>query len=133
MIYFILAESLDAVKIGFTKKNPLMRMSELQTGCPVALTLLHFGQGGFLQEQHFHKAFKQHNLHGEWFRYSAIAHLILAIDPRRFHATCKVCSRQRPVTQEEWESRTQEPISFTCNRHGKIQSVNEQYDRSIRV
>lgn len=68
-IYFILAEGVDMVKIGKSRK-PLSRMKEMQVGCPVPLRLLLTVRANHSTERHLHAILAEHHSHGEWFRLS---------------------------------------------------------------
>lgn len=68
-IYFVACEPLQAVKIGFTKSHPHVRLRALQTGCPSRLKLLAFVEGSVDEEQQLHQAFRPLHIHGEWFRH----------------------------------------------------------------
>lgn len=67
-IYFIAAETLGAVKIGFTRSHPIARLKGLQTGCPAPLKLLAFVPGSEEEERRLHRCFSPLRIHGEWFR-----------------------------------------------------------------
>jgi hypothetical protein len=69
MIYFALAESVPAIKIGFVEGDDANgRIAELQVGSPVKLTLLGTIPGTKQDETDLHRRFAALNLHGEWFR-----------------------------------------------------------------
>lgn len=67
-IYFIACEPLEAVKIGYTSKNPFARLSALQTGSPAILKMLCFVEGTQDEERRLHETFAPLGIHGEWFR-----------------------------------------------------------------
>jgi hypothetical protein len=67
-IYFIAAETLGAVKIGFSGSHPTKRLRALQTGCPAPLRLLFYAPGTQAEEVQLHEAFAPLCIHGEWFR-----------------------------------------------------------------
>jgi hypothetical protein len=67
-VYFIAAETVGAVKIGFSRHHPRARLKHLQIGCPVPLKLLGFVDGDVEQEAHLHGMFVDLAIHGEWFR-----------------------------------------------------------------
>lgn len=69
MIYFIYAEQVERVKIGFTRTSVEKRLSELQCGSPVPLTLLAIIGGTVKHEQELHRLFKRFHVRGEWFEY----------------------------------------------------------------
>lgn len=67
-IYFIAAEPLEAVKIGFSRYHPASRMSQLQIGSAAPLKLLAFVEGSLKEEAALHQLFASLHIHGEWFR-----------------------------------------------------------------
>jgi hypothetical protein len=68
-IYFIAAETLGTVKIGFSRSDPTKRLRSLQTGCPAPLKLLAYAPGSQQEEASLHEAFVPLHIHGEWFRH----------------------------------------------------------------
>jgi hypothetical protein len=68
-VYFIAAELLGVVKIGFSASHPDGRLKELQTGCPARLKLLAFVEGSLSEERQLHRRFSGLCTHGEWFRF----------------------------------------------------------------
>jgi len=66
-IYFI--RSQDFVKIGYSK-NPVLRMSGLQTANPNKLELLYSFPSFQWREKEIHKDLKKHFINGEWFSYN---------------------------------------------------------------
>lgn len=84
-IYFIGCGPLEAVKIGFTKAHPNVRLKALQTGCPSPLTLLAFVPGRADEEAKLHATFEPLRIQGEWFRHELKLKALvefLACDPR---------------------------------------------------
>ena len=69
MIYFILAAELNRVKIGYTDRNPELRLKELQTATPSELEIIHVIEGNPSLEIELQKQFFAHRVHNEWFRY----------------------------------------------------------------
>lgn len=69
MIYFIGNKQYDWVKIGVSI-DPNSRLSGIQTGCPVELTIFYTHDGGQSIEQKLHETFHSVHLRGEWFRLS---------------------------------------------------------------
>lgn len=67
-VYFIAAETVGAVKIGFSRNHPRARLKQLQTGCPAPLKLLAFIEGAPDDEAGLHKRFTDLKIHSEWFR-----------------------------------------------------------------
>lgn len=67
-VYFIGAETVGAVKIGFSRRHPRGRLKELQTGCPIPLKILAYVEGGPEQELSLHRRFSSLKIHSEWFR-----------------------------------------------------------------
>ncbi len=67
-IYFIAAEPLGAVKIGYSEAHPGRRLKALQTGCPTPLKLLAFVHGSCEEERALHKVFASLHIRGHPFR-----------------------------------------------------------------
>jgi hypothetical protein len=67
-VYFILSEA-GLIKIGLSD-NPKKRLSQLQTGSPYHLRLIHQMPGNEELEKFFHEYFKEDHVRGEWFRFS---------------------------------------------------------------
>lgn len=65
-IYFIQAEDRE-IKIGWSQKGAQFRMKNIQTYCPLKLTLLVQIPGSLFYEAKLHKKFKAHKKIGEWF------------------------------------------------------------------
>jgi Meiotically up-regulated gene 113 len=66
-VYFILAEGIDRIKIGYSV-DPEGRMSNfISAGNPTPMTLVHTMPGGREDEYRLHQQFAAHRLHGEWF------------------------------------------------------------------
>ena len=57
--YFIQPEKGGHIKIGYTSRNPLQRLSALQTGCPDKLKIVGLIKGDV--EKDLHKKFKKLN------------------------------------------------------------------------
>lgn len=71
VVYFIRAQlsaNEHAVKIGVSDREPVHRLRQMQTGCPLELELLHSIPGTAKLERAIHQAFPGHLLRGEWFR-----------------------------------------------------------------
>lgn len=66
-VYFILNQTEDVVKIGFTGNRPA-RLSELQTGNHHELSLECSVPAYESTEKLLHKHFAEHRVRGEWFR-----------------------------------------------------------------
>jgi hypothetical protein len=72
-VYFIGPEAIlhrhdsQVVKIGFTRLEPTKRLSALQCGSPVALSLIAYFHGSERLEAALHQAFAHLRSHGEWF------------------------------------------------------------------
>lgn len=65
-IYFIREEVRGNVKIGITSE-PILRLSQLQSGNPDVLVIEGVAQGGPLTEYALHVKFSEYQIHGEWF------------------------------------------------------------------
>lgn len=68
-IYFIVSETLEAAKIGFTRSDPRYRLASLQTGNPARLKLYGYVPGTIEEERLLHRAFAPLHIQGEWFRF----------------------------------------------------------------
>lgn len=64
-VYFVGGES-GPVKIGFAV-DPVLRLTALQCGSPVPLSILATIEAPARMERAYHKQFAAHRLHGEWF------------------------------------------------------------------
>lgn len=65
-VYFVQAGDDGPVKIGLAKE-PLRRVSSLQTGSPVPLRLRHVVPGDHALERALHRRFAEARVAGEWF------------------------------------------------------------------
>lgn len=80
MIYFIQAEGIGHIKIGFTDSDDAsVRLATLQTGSPVPLRLLGTFPGLVEDEKNLHRRFASAKVHGEWFK--PIPELMRLISP----------------------------------------------------
>lgn len=80
MIYFIQADGVGHVKIGFTANDDAaVRLATLQVGSPVPLKLLGTIPGTLGDEKNLHRRFASARVHGEWFR--PIPELLALISP----------------------------------------------------
>lgn len=67
-VYFIRCTGTGNVKIGYTDKNPLIRLGELQTGTSYKLELFKFlPTCDRSDEKWLHELFKKDHIRGEWF------------------------------------------------------------------
>lgn len=67
VVYFIQAQGVGLIKIGFTARNPRVRLASLRTGSPVPLVPLGFVTGLQNEEGELHTRFIASRAHGEWF------------------------------------------------------------------
>ena len=65
-VYFLLAEEVNRVKIGFSM-NPDSRISSLKTGCPCSVLLLGSVEGTQDDETALHHLLENDRCEGEWF------------------------------------------------------------------
>jgi Meiotically up-regulated gene 113 len=69
VIYFIQADQVGHVKIGFTEEaDAQVRLRVLQVGSPVKLTLLGTMPGDMTVELELHRRSAAYRVHGEWFK-----------------------------------------------------------------
>lgn len=68
MIYFI--SHTEYIKIGYTS-DIARRLTELQTSCPIKMSVLALIEGEMSDEIALHDKFSHLSSHGEWFHYSA--------------------------------------------------------------
>lgn len=69
MIYFIQADGIGHIKIGFTDgEDASSRLATLQTGSPVPLRVLHTMPGTLEDEKNLHRRFASAGVGGEWFK-----------------------------------------------------------------
>jgi hypothetical protein len=66
-VYFVEAQGLNAVKIGFSAREPTLRIESLQTACPMPLVPLGAIRGTVRDERLLHARFREHHLRGEWY------------------------------------------------------------------
>jgi hypothetical protein len=66
MIYFVQADIVNLIKIGWSRE-PDRRLTHLQIGSPVKLTMLAAIPGHRSREKKLHYQFHAHRSHGEWF------------------------------------------------------------------
>jgi hypothetical protein len=64
--YFIQAISGGLIKIGYTSKDPALRLRDLQTGSPHELRVIATIPGNV--ERQLHVQFQEFRRHGEWFQ-----------------------------------------------------------------
>lgn len=80
MIYFIQAEGIGHIKIGFTADaDAAIRLAQLQTGSSVPLRLLGTIPGELEDEKNLHRRFAASGVGGEWFM--PVPELLAAIPP----------------------------------------------------
>lgn len=119
MIYFVLAESLGVVKIGYTAGNMKHRLESLQTGCPAKLTVLGFLPGGISEEKALHKRFVASHKEGEWFRLGPDLIAFLGKEVRLWPENFVKLVEIEPAIGELWEAanafRMNTPDPFCAN------------------
>lgn len=69
-VYFVQGKSSRRVKIGFTTKEPKVRLCQLQVGSSEKLTLLGAFYGNEDVEQFTQSRWRSQHVHGEWFEES---------------------------------------------------------------
>jgi hypothetical protein len=68
LVYFIVGEGCDLVKIGHSARDLPTRLSELQTGSPLKLKILFNFRGSQKEEAILRRRFAKYHSHNEWFR-----------------------------------------------------------------
>jgi len=76
MIYFILDEKKEYLKIGYST-NCNKRLQTLQSSNPRELFLIHFLEGDVKKENELHKLLKEKVYNGEWYIYSEISNFLI--------------------------------------------------------
>lgn len=68
-VYLIEMETTGYFKIGITRNNPVLRLGELQVGCPLTLNLVEWfnQEKPLVVEQHLHRVLSSLCVRGEWF------------------------------------------------------------------
>lgn len=70
MIYLIITEDKQYLKIGYTDSNVEKRLHQLQAGCPMELLVLETFQGTIQDEKYLHYICREHHVRREWFKFS---------------------------------------------------------------
>ncbi|MGW7460945.1 GIY-YIG nuclease family protein [Streptomyces sp. NPDC054797] len=70
-VYVVGAEGLASVKIG-TSVKPEQRLSQMQTGLPITLSILAVFPGGPRLERALHEHFAPYRMRGEWFDFTPL-------------------------------------------------------------
>lgn len=70
IVYVLRTECGTFCKIGRTRKDPLVRLSQVQGGCPIKLSLAFFAKSDCSSsiESEIIKTFAKHKTTGEWFK-----------------------------------------------------------------
>lgn len=108
VVYFVLAEGTNRVKIGVSDEFD-RRIQSLQSQSAIPLKVLGTIPGDRSVEQRLHKKFAALRLHGEWFR------LEWEID----HYISRVCRGHRPRTSAAPQLVKEEMRRRLCNRIGR--------------
>lgn len=71
-VYIVHCLGTDYYKIGISTIPPLARLANLQTGCPMNLSMIHvFANLGAAElEREIHARLRQFRMRGEWFKLS---------------------------------------------------------------
>ena len=115
-VYFIQAGEGGPVKIGHTTRSVERRLSMLQTGNAVPLTVLRVCAAGRDEESAAHEHYKALRLRGEWFTYCpTMATVELAKLPRRavrrVHRA-KVALAKHPQSRPDWKDHMEAAITL---------------------
>ena len=68
MIYAVQCGAGGPIKLGFTSKDPQVRLNQLQNGNHQKLTLLAAADGGEWTEKEIHRLLAKYRIRGEWYR-----------------------------------------------------------------
>jgi hypothetical protein len=71
-IYFVLADEVDRVKIGYTNGVPEFRVEHMRTGSPVELAIARVIYGHRTLERELHAHFRDRRVNREWFEASVL-------------------------------------------------------------
>ena len=71
-VYLVKCDGFDYYKIGISKVGVAHRLSNIQSGCPFDLHVLHTGYSPRYRriESLLHNKYRKHNKRGEWFEFS---------------------------------------------------------------
>lgn len=72
LIYFMRGRITRRTKVGYTTRDPYLRLSDCQTGSPDVLELLGVADAPYSVEQELHKILEPYHSHGEWFDESKV-------------------------------------------------------------
>jgi hypothetical protein len=94
-VYLIKSEDTGFYKIGVTKKNPMIRLKELQTGNPHRLLLIDsfISKFGNKLEKTLHRKWSMLNESGEWF-------ILEESDVKNFVNICKKTESNFTILKE---------------------------------
>lgn len=84
-IYFIVTGEDAAMKIGFTKGDPTIRIAALQTGCPTEIELLGYLPGSLHDERALHRRCSESRIRGEWYRIEGEAYHAMIAAAEHLH------------------------------------------------
>jgi hypothetical protein len=127
MIYFIQADGVGHIKIGFTDGDDAeIRLATLQTGSPVPLRLIGTRPGGLEEEKDFHRRFASARAHGEWFQ--PVPELLAVIAP----AESLTCGQVEVVTRSvQIRALTVGRKQFTKSLFGQLPTGSPIYWKQI--
>jgi len=67
MIYFAINEEYNFCKVGYTSRDPKIRVKEIQRFLPFDLTLVRQHEGSLCNEGLLHSKFINHRVKNEWY------------------------------------------------------------------
>ncbi len=106
MIYFLQAEIIGRIKIGYTSKAKAdKRLHNLKCGSPVELKLLTWTGGDRQKEQELHQRFAHARVRGEWF--DPVPELVRYVARLQGKKICQVNTARPPRGQRAAEWLTQ--------------------------
>lgn len=112
-VYFVGAEEVCRVKIGFSFHDPDERFKPLETGSPVKLSKLGLMRGEFRREAELHRRFAKYRARLEWFHLVPEISDFIAAEARNWEE----------LIAEEKAARDAKGTMESERRHAEMQAV----------